>query len=159
FLCPRRSVLHPGLATYNFGIQEARELIQAEQDVFPGRPELREGSLWANDRPGLGIDLNERLAARFPITEDPPFDMNRGNVRRRDGTVVRPECGEAAGSAPPSRPRRRGSGSARRELPGPPPLELPDSRQCPVRLVPGRPRAILTTNKRGNALYGHLEGP
>jgi len=30
------------------------------------------------------------LAAKFPIRDDPPFDMRWGNVRRRDGTIVRP---------------------------------------------------------------------
>jgi hypothetical protein len=38
----------------------------------------------------LGIDLDEALAAKFPISDDPSFDMNWGNVRRRDGTVTKP---------------------------------------------------------------------
>jgi len=41
-------------------------------------------------RPGLGIDMNETLAAKFPINDDPPFDLRWGNVRRRDGTIVKP---------------------------------------------------------------------
>jgi mannonate dehydratase len=82
--------VHLDLACHNFGIQEARQFTQAEQDVFPGCPELKEGYYWANDRPGLGIDLDEKLAAKFPITDDPPFDMRWGNVRRGDGTVVNP---------------------------------------------------------------------
>jgi mannonate dehydratase len=82
--------VHLDLATPNFGIQEAREFSQAEQDVFPGCPTLKEGYYWANDKPGLGIDLDEKLAAKFPIRDDPPFDMNWGNLRRRDGTVVKP---------------------------------------------------------------------
>ena len=82
--------VHLDLAISNFGIQEAREFTQAEQDVFPGCPVLRNGYYFANDRPGLGIDLDEKAAKKFPITDDPPFDMRWGNVRRRDGTVVRP---------------------------------------------------------------------
>jgi mannonate dehydratase len=82
--------VHLGLACHNFGIQEAREFTQAEQDVFPGCPTLKDGYYWANDKPGLGIDLDEKLAAKFPITDDPPFDMRWGNVRKRDGTVVKP---------------------------------------------------------------------
>jgi mannonate dehydratase len=82
--------VHLDLATPNFGIQEARDFSRAEQDVFPGCPELKDGYYWANDKPGLGIDLDEKLAARFPITDDPPFEMNWGNVRRRDGTIVKP---------------------------------------------------------------------
>jgi mannonate dehydratase len=82
--------VHLDLAIPNFGIQEARQFIQAEQDVFPGCPELKDGYYWANDKPGLGIDLDEKLAARFPITDDPPFDFHWGNLRRRDGGSTKP---------------------------------------------------------------------
>ena len=82
--------VHLDLAIPNFGIQEGREFTQAEQDVFPGCPELKDGYYWANDKPGFGIDLDEKLAAKFPINDDPPFDMHWGNLRRRDGTVVKP---------------------------------------------------------------------
>jgi mannonate dehydratase len=82
--------VHLDLVCHNFGIQEARQFTQAEQDVFPGCPELKDGYYWANDRPGLGIDLDEKAAAKFPIDDDPPFDMRWGNVRRADGTVVNP---------------------------------------------------------------------
>ncbi len=82
--------VHLDLATHNFGIQEARDFTQAEQDVFPGCPTLKDGYYWANDKPGLGIDLDEKLAAKFPIKDDPPFDMQWGNLRRRDGAVTKP---------------------------------------------------------------------
>jgi mannonate dehydratase len=82
--------VHLDLATPNFGIQEAREFTQSEQDVFPGCPTLKDGYYHANDKPGLGIDLDEKLAAKFPIRDDPPFDMHWGNTRRRDGSVVKP---------------------------------------------------------------------
>jgi mannonate dehydratase len=82
--------VHLDLAVPNFGIQEARLFTQAEQEVFPGCPELKDGYYWANERPGLGIDLNEELAAKFPVTEDPPFDYRWGNLRRKDGSVTKP---------------------------------------------------------------------
>jgi len=82
--------VHIDLATPNFGIQEARVFTQAEQDVFPGCPELKDGYYWCNEKPGLGIDLDEKLAAKFPISDDPPFDYRWGNVRRKDGTIVKP---------------------------------------------------------------------
>jgi mannonate dehydratase len=82
--------VHLDLATPNFGVQEARVFTQAEQDVFPGCPELKDGYYHASARPGLGIDLNEKLAADFPIKDDPPFDMRWGNLRRRDGTITKP---------------------------------------------------------------------
>ena len=82
--------VHLDLAVPNFGIQEARLFTQAEQDVFPGCPILKDGYYWANDKPGLGIDIDEKLAAKFPITDDPPFDFRWGNARKKDGTVVKP---------------------------------------------------------------------
>ena len=82
--------VHLDLAVPNFGIQEARLFTQAERDVFPGCPELKDGYYHASDRPGLGVDLNEKLAAKFPIKDDPPFDMHWGNTRRRDGGIVKP---------------------------------------------------------------------
>jgi mannonate dehydratase len=82
--------VHLDLAVPNFGIQESREFTAAEQEVFPGCPVLKDGYYYANDRPGLGIDLDEKLAAKFPITDEPSFDMRWGNYRRRDGTVVKP---------------------------------------------------------------------
>lgn len=82
--------VHLDLATPNFGIQEGREFNQAERDAFPGCPELKDGYYHVSDRPGLGIDLDEKTAAKFLIQDDPPFDMNWGNLRRRDGTIVKP---------------------------------------------------------------------
>jgi mannonate dehydratase len=82
--------VHLDLACPNFGIQEARIFTQAEQDVFPGCPTLKDGYYHANDRPGFGMDLDEKLAATFPIKDDPSFDMHWGNLRRRDGSSVKP---------------------------------------------------------------------
>lgn len=82
--------VHLDLAVPNFGIQEAREFSEEERDVFPGAPELRDGYYHVSDRPGFGVDINEKLAARFPIKDNPPFPYRWGNVRRRDGSVVKP---------------------------------------------------------------------
>lgn len=81
---------HLDLAVSNFGIQEARIFTQGEQDVFPGCPEFKDGNYWVSDRPGFGVDFDEQLAAKFPITTDPPFDFRWGSIRSRDGAVVRP---------------------------------------------------------------------
>jgi mannonate dehydratase len=82
--------VHLDLAIPNFGVQEGREFTQHEQEVFPGCPVLYKGSYTVSDRPGLGIDLDEDAARKFPITDDPPFDLRWGNYRRRDGSIVRP---------------------------------------------------------------------
>ena len=78
------------LATYNFGIHEAGVFPDRTREVFPGCPETRDGYLYANEAPGLGIDINETLAARFPYPDNPTFDHRWGTTRRRDGTVIRP---------------------------------------------------------------------
>lgn len=82
--------VHLDLATWNFGIQECPGFSDALREVFPGTPEIRDGMMWCNEKPGLGIDINEELAAKHPIRDDPPFDLNWGRLRDRDGTIRRP---------------------------------------------------------------------
>jgi mannonate dehydratase len=83
--------LHLELASYNFGIHEGAVFPPETQEVFPGCPQLKNGYLYAHEAPGLGIDINEILAARFPLPADgPTFDHRWGSTRRRDGTVIRP---------------------------------------------------------------------
>ncbi|MBI3417440.1 MAG: starvation-sensing protein RspA [Verrucomicrobia bacterium] len=82
--------VHLDLATWNFGIQECPGFSDALREVFPGTPEIRDGMMWCNEKPGLGIDLDEGLAAKYPIRDDPPFDLNWGRLRDRDGTIRRP---------------------------------------------------------------------
>jgi mannonate dehydratase len=77
------------LACHNFGIQEQHEFGERTREVFPGTPEIRDGALWSNDRPGLGIDLDEKLAAKYPFPEH-PLNGAWPAIRRLDGTVVRP---------------------------------------------------------------------
>lgn len=78
------------LACYNFGIQEQHIFNDAAQEVFPGCLKIENGYCYANEAPGWGIDVDEEKAKKFPIKEDPPFDLFWGNTRRMDGTVIRP---------------------------------------------------------------------
>ena len=72
----------------NFGVQEGTHYSDRAKEMFPGSPEIHDGYMWPNGKPGLGIDINEEMAAKFPHNETPggAFD----NVRRADGSVVRP---------------------------------------------------------------------
>lgn len=79
--------LHLDLACHNFGIQEVIGFGDALYEVFPGTPELKDGYLWPNDRPGLGIDLDESLAAKYPI-ELAPIEWTQS--RWPDGTLWTP---------------------------------------------------------------------
>ncbi|MBK8503509.1 MAG: starvation-sensing protein RspA [Saprospiraceae bacterium] len=79
---------HIGLAVWNFGIQEMHRTVSEElQEVFPGAPYSGDGYAHINDVPGLGVDINEEAAAKWPIAESFP---GFGRVRRFDGTSVRP---------------------------------------------------------------------
>jgi mannonate dehydratase len=78
------------LASLNFGIHEGGVFPPETRAVFPGCPETKDGYLYANETPGLGIDIDEKLAARYPFPDTPTFDHRWGTTRRRDGTVVRP---------------------------------------------------------------------
>lgn len=82
--------LHLELASHNFGVHEGGLFAEETREVFPGCPEVKNGYLYANDAPGFGIDLDEKLAARFPYPDTPTFDHRWGATRRRDGTVIRP---------------------------------------------------------------------
>jgi len=81
--------LHLDLACPNFGIQEAHLFRERTQEVFPGCPEIRDGMLWPNASPGLGIDLDEAAAAKYPFPTH-PLNGAWPEVRQPDGTVVRP---------------------------------------------------------------------
>jgi mannonate dehydratase len=81
--------LHLDLACHNFGIQEQHNFGEAAREVFPGTPEIRDGRLWPNERPGLGVDIDEALAAKYPFP-DHPLNGAWPPVRRLDGTVIRP---------------------------------------------------------------------
>jgi mannonate dehydratase len=79
------------LASYNFGVHEGGGFQKETQEVFVGCPEVKDGYMLAQEKPGLGIEVDEKLAAKFPIPPGPPnFDYSWGTTRRRDGTVIRP---------------------------------------------------------------------
>jgi mannonate dehydratase len=77
------------LTCANFGIQEAHLFGERTREVFPGCPEIQDGAMWSNDAPGLGIDIDEELAGRHPFP-DHPLNGAWPEIRRRDGTVIKP---------------------------------------------------------------------
>jgi len=79
------------LASYNFGVHEGSSFPAETQEVFVGCPEVKNGYMLAREKPGLGIEVDEKVAAKFPVVDAPPnFDYSWGTTRRRDGTVIRP---------------------------------------------------------------------
>ena len=79
--------VHMDVACRNFGIQEWAIRPPVEYEMFPGTPEVRGGYAYPNERPGLGIEFDEKLAARFP-PDDRPVDWTVS--RLPDGTLWRP---------------------------------------------------------------------
>jgi mannonate dehydratase len=77
---------HIDLAIWNFGVQESVDFSDKLVEVFPGSPQLKKGYLYVNEAPGLGVDINETLAAKYPINNH----AGKWTIRKRDGTIIRP---------------------------------------------------------------------
>jgi mannonate dehydratase len=83
---------HVDLAIPNFGIQEDVDLGWGSviQEVFPGCPQMKKGYMYINEKPGIGVDVDERLAAKYPFKPFPEGTGFRFPVRKSDGTQIRP---------------------------------------------------------------------
>ncbi len=92
--------IHIDLAASNFGVQEwsgiepPNFVIQdlkgphgALLEVFPGLPEFDKGYVYANDTPGLGVDINEEEAEKYPC-ENTVTTWTQ--TRKRDGSLQTP---------------------------------------------------------------------
>jgi mannonate dehydratase len=92
--------IHIDLASRNFGVQEwsgtepPNFVIQelkgpraALLDVFAGLPEFRDGYVYANDKPGLGVDIDETEAAKYPCVNNV---TTWTQTRLKDGTLQTP---------------------------------------------------------------------
>jgi mannonate dehydratase len=78
---------HLDLAIWNFGIQESVHFSDKTREVFSGCPEVKNGYMHVNETPGFGVDIDEKLAAKFPLPDHPGYWEP---LRRPDGTAVRP---------------------------------------------------------------------
>ena len=76
------AALHFDLAIHNFGIQEYMPHSDETDRVFPHRYRFESGSLHPADAPGLGVEIDEALAERFPY-ERASLPVNR----KEDGTL------------------------------------------------------------------------
>ncbi|MDJ0771235.1 MAG: enolase C-terminal domain-like protein [Ilumatobacter sp.] len=79
--------LHLDVWAPNFGIQEWYRPSELEYEVFPGLPRVEQGYLYPNDLPGLGIDIDEQLAAAHPCDE---AVEQWTQTRLPDGSPARP---------------------------------------------------------------------
>lgn len=60
------AALHFDLSVHNFGIQEYMRHSEETDRVFPHAYRFEDGLLHPGDAPGLGVDIDETLAAQYP---------------------------------------------------------------------------------------------
>ena len=103
--------LHLDLASPNFGVQEGGVIRGVEAEIFRGCETFKDGYLYANDAPGWGIEMDEKLAAKYPVPDrrgarEPERRLGRHPASRRHR--------DQAVSSQPERPRT----GAERRTPG-----------------------------------------
>lgn len=76
------AALHFDISVHNFGIQEYMPHTGETDKVFPHSYAFQNGSMHPGDAPGLGVDIDEAEAARYPY-QRAYLPINR----KRDGTM------------------------------------------------------------------------
>jgi mannonate dehydratase len=76
--------------SYISGIQEYTPFNVETKEIFQGCPEMKDGYFWVNERPGWGIEVDEKVAAKFPFSDSAnQLNGGWGEIRKRDGTVIK----------------------------------------------------------------------
>jgi mannonate dehydratase len=76
------AALHFDISVHNFGIQEYMRHTPETDAVFPHAYTFQDGTMYPGDRPGLGVDIDEALAAKYPY-DRAYLPLNR----KLDGTM------------------------------------------------------------------------
>jgi mannonate dehydratase len=76
------AALHFDISVHNFGIQEYMRHSDDTDRVFPHCYRFSDGALEPGEAPGLGVEIDEALAARFPY-QRAYLPINR----KLDGTI------------------------------------------------------------------------
>jgi len=74
--------VHVDISIPNFGVQEMVFFPELAREVLPGGPEFKDGYMNVSDAPGLGTDVNEETAKKYPYRR-----AYLPTARRRDGSV------------------------------------------------------------------------
>ena len=77
------AALHFDTAIHNFGIQELMPHTEETDAVFPHHYSFKDGMMTPGDAPGLGVELDETLAAKYPY-QRAYLPINR----KLDGTLT-----------------------------------------------------------------------
>jgi L-alanine-DL-glutamate epimerase and related enzymes of enolase superfamily len=79
--------VHLDLSCMNFGIQEWTGFSEPVRKVFSGCPEVKDGYIYLNEAPGIGVDIDEQAAKKYPCIDGlPGWTL----ARLPDGTPARP---------------------------------------------------------------------
>ncbi len=73
---------HIDISSSAFGIQEENHFPQIVHDLFPGIGQIRKGYLYDSGKPGLGLDINEEIAAKYPLGQ-----IRGGGAYKTDRTI------------------------------------------------------------------------
>jgi mannonate dehydratase len=76
------AALHFDLSVHNFGIQEYMAHAEVTDKVFPHAYKFKDGHMHPGETPGIGVDIDEALAAKYPY-ERAYLPINR----KLDGTM------------------------------------------------------------------------
>ncbi len=76
------AALHFDLSVHNFGIQEYMAHAEVTDKVFPHAYKFEDGMMHPGEAPGIGVDIDEALAAKYPY-ERAYLPINR----KLDGTL------------------------------------------------------------------------
>lgn len=82
------------VVSYNFGVQEYSAFNERVQEVFQGCPVQKDGYLYPNEKPGWGIEIDMKAAAKYPFGfgeqgERKANNGGWGEVRKRDGQIIK----------------------------------------------------------------------
>ena len=82
------------VVSYNFGVQEYSAFNDRTREIFSGCPVMEDGYIWPSTKPGWGIEIDEKAAAKYPFSTDtrtPRGMLNGGwgEVRRKDGQIIK----------------------------------------------------------------------
>jgi mannonate dehydratase len=80
---------HVEITSPAFGVHEQCRFPPLIHEMMPGTAEIRGGYLYGNGTPGLGVDLNEAIAAKYPL-KPYPYPLDWMTPRMIDGTLVKP---------------------------------------------------------------------
>ncbi len=74
--------VHVDISIPNFGVQEMVFWPEVTQEVLPGAPTFKDGYMDVTDAPGLGTDVDEEKAKKYPYQR-----AYLPTARRKDGSV------------------------------------------------------------------------